>query len=197
MSKEKQKYFIHESSYIDDNVNIGEGTKIWHFSHILENCNIGKNCSFGQNVVVGPNVNVGDGVKVQNNVSLYDGVILEDDVFCGPSCVFTNVYNPRSKVERKDEFRKTHVKRGASLGANCTIVCGATIGEYAFIGAGAVVNNDVPDYALMVGVPAVQIGWIDEYGEKINLPLNGTGEVKLPDTDTIYCLKDNTLFKKE
>jgi UDP-2-acetamido-3-amino-2,3-dideoxy-glucuronate N-acetyltransferase len=160
-------YFVHESSYVDDGVEIGENTKIWHFSHILKNTRIGRGCSFGQNVVAGPNVIIGNNVKVQNNVSIYDGVELGDDVFCGPSMVFTNVINPRSAVSRKNEFRRTVVGRGASMGAHCTIVCGTTIGEYAFIGAGAVVTKDVPPYALMVGNPARQRGWMCRCGEKI------------------------------
>ncbi len=197
MSKENNTFYVHESSYIDDQTFIGAGSKIWHFSHVLTNSKIGENCTLGQNVVVGPNVTIGDGVKVQNNVSIYDGVELEDDVFCGPSCVFTNVINPRSKIERKDEFKKTLVKKGASLGANCTIVCGVTIGKYAFIGAGAVINKDVPDYALMVGVPAKQIGWIDEFGEKIDLPLKGEGEVKSTSSSETYYLENDILQKKE
>ncbi|MHB0971400.1 MAG: acyltransferase [Thermoanaerobaculia bacterium] len=162
-------YFVHESSYIDEGVEIGEGTKIWHFSHILSGSKLGKKCNLGQNVVVGPNVTLGSNVKVQNNVSIYDGVILEDDVFCGPSMVFTNVINPRSHVLRKHEYRKTLVKRGASMGANCTIVCGVTIGEYAFVGAGAVVTKDVPAYALVTGTPARLRGWMCACGEKIRL----------------------------
>lgn len=163
-----KNYDIHESSYVDQNVQIGEGTKIWHFSHVLSNTNIGRNCSIGQNVVIGPNVVVGDQVKIQNNVSVYDGVTLEDDVFCGPSCVFTNVNNPRSNIERKDEFMKTIVKKGASLGANSTIVCGNNIGKYAFIAAGAVVTKDVAAFAIMAGVPAKRIGWISKAGIKLN-----------------------------
>ena len=161
--------FIHDSSFRDENVEIGSGTKIWHFSHILKDCKIGNDCSFGQNVVVGQSVVIGNKVKIQNNVSVYEGVTLEDGVFCGPSCVFTNVNNPRSEIVRKNEFRKTLVKRGATLGANCTIVCGVTIGAFAFIGAGAVISKDVPSYALMVGVPAKQVGWMSEYGEKLDL----------------------------
>ena len=186
--------FIHETSFIDENVTIGEGTKIWHFSHILKNCKIGKDCSFGQNVVVGPNVVVGNKVKIQNNVSVYEGVTLEDGVFCGPSCVFTNVHNPRSEIERKNEYRKTLVKKGATLGANCTIVCGITIGKFAFIGAGAVISKDVPDYALMVGVPGKQIGWMSEYGEKLDLPLTGNAKTKCKHTNQIYELKDDKVF---
>lgn len=167
MSKEFSNSFIHESSYIDDNVVIGSDTKIWHFSHILSNSIIGKECSLGQNVVIGPNVVIGDKVKIQNNVSIYEGVTLEDGVFCGPSCVFTNVNNPRSEIVRKDEYQKTIVKRGASIGANATIVCGNNIGEYSFIAAGAVVTKDVPAYALMVGMPAKKIGWISKAGARL------------------------------
>jgi len=168
-----KKYFVHESSYVDDNVEIGEGTKIWHFCHVLSNTKIGKNCSFGQNCVIGPNVKIGNGVKVQNNISIYDGVEIEDDVFLGPSMVFTNVINPRAFIQRKDEFKKTLLKKGCSIGANSTIVCGVTIGEYALIGAGAVVNKDVKPYALMVGVPARQIGWVDKAGNRMEFDENG------------------------
>jgi UDP-2-acetamido-3-amino-2,3-dideoxy-glucuronate N-acetyltransferase len=170
---ETKNYFIHESSYIDDDVVIGDNTKIWHFSHILSQTTIGKNCSFGQNCVVGPKVKVGNGVKVQNNISIYEGVEIEDDVFLGPSCVFTNVINPRAFIQRKDEFKKTLLKKGCSIGANATIVCGVTIGEYALIGAGAVVNKDVKPYALMVGVPAKQIGWIDKAGNRLKFDEDG------------------------
>jgi UDP-2-acetamido-3-amino-2,3-dideoxy-glucuronate N-acetyltransferase len=159
--------FVHESSYVDEPCTIGEGTKIWHFSHILGNVTIGRGCNFGQNVVVGPDVAVGDNCKVQNNVSIYKGVTLEDDVFCGPSCVFTNVNNPRAAIARKDEFRQTVVKRGASIGANATIVCGHDLGRYSFIAAGSVVTKDVPDFALMAGVPAKRIGWMSRAGEKL------------------------------
>jgi UDP-2-acetamido-3-amino-2,3-dideoxy-glucuronate N-acetyltransferase len=159
--------FIHESSYVDDGVEIGAGTKIWHFSHILGNTRIGTNCSMGQNVVVGPNVVVGNNVKVQNNVSIYDGVILEDGVFCGPSCVFTNVHNPRAEVDRKNEFRKTVVSIGASIGANATIVCGHNLGKYCFIAAGATVTKEVPAYALMAGTPARRIGWMSKAGARL------------------------------
>lgn len=161
------RYFSHESSFVDDDVLIGDNTKIWHFSHILSGSNIGKNCSFGQNCVVGPNVNIGSGVKVQNNISIYEGVEVEDDVFLGPSMVFTNVINPRSFIVRKEEFKQTLLKRGCSIGANSTIVCGNTIGNYALIGAGSVVNKDVKDFALMVGVPAKRIGWVSIAGNKL------------------------------
>lgn len=185
--------FIHETSYVDEDVKIGEKTKIWHFSHVLNNCKIGENCSFGQNVVVGPNVNIGNRVKIQNNVSVYEGVTLEDSVFCGPSCVFTNVHNPRSEIIRKNQYKKTLIKKGATLGANCTIVCGVTIGKFAFIGAGAVISKNVPDYALMVGVPAKQVGWISEYGEKLDLPLNGNKKTICKYTNQKYQLKDNKI----
>ncbi|AUZ04149.1 MULTISPECIES: acyltransferase [Vitreoscilla] len=166
-------YTVHPSAIVDAGAQIGAGSRIWHFVHICSGAVIGKGCSFGQNVFVGNQVIIGDNCKVQNNVSVYDNVTLEEGVFCGPSMVFTNVYNPRSLIERKSEYRDTLVKKGATLGANCTIVCGSTIGRYAFIGAGAVVNKDVPDYALMVGVPARQIGWMSEYGEQLDLPLEG------------------------
>lgn len=167
--KGEQPYFAHESAYVDDGVEIGEGTTVWHFSHILKNSIIGKNCRIGQNVMIGPNVNIGDGVKIQNNVSVYEGVTLEDSVFCGPSMVFTNVFNPRSEIGRMGELRPTLVQRGASLGANCTIVCGVTIGQYAFIGAGAVVLKDVPNFALVVGNPGRIIGWMCICGNRINI----------------------------
>lgn len=158
---------IHESAYVDEPCTIGQGTKIWHFAHVLADTQIGENCVLGQNVVVGPNVTIGNQVKIQNNVSVYKGVTLEDGVFCGPSCVFTNVNNPRSEIERKDEFRPTLVKHGATIGANATIVCGSTLGAYCFIAAGAVVTGDVPDYALMAGVPAKRIGWMSRAGGKL------------------------------
>ena len=161
------KYFAHSSSFVDENVNIGDDTKIWHFSHILSNTTIGTNCSFGQNCVVGPNVVMGSGIKVQNNISIYEGVEVEDDVFLGPSMVFTNVVNPRAFIVRREEFKKTLLKKGSSIGANVTVVCGVTIGEYAFIGSGAVVNKDVKPYALMVGVPAKQIGWVGISGSTL------------------------------
>lgn len=165
--EEQPNYFVHESSYVDAPCEIGAGTKIWHFSHLLKNCRIGRNCNIGQNVSIASDVVVGNNVKIQNNVSLYTGLILEDDVFCGPSCVFTNVTNPRSQILRHHLYEKTVVRRGASIGANATIVCGGTIGRYAFIGAGAVVACDVPDYALMLGVPARQKGWMSRHGHRL------------------------------
>jgi len=182
-------FFIHQSSFIDDSAKIGNNTKIWHFSHILKNTQIGKNCSFGQNCVVGPNVVIGDGVKVQNNVSIYEGVEIEDDVFLGPSMVFTNVINPRAFIQRKDEFKKTLLKKGCSIGANATIVCGVTIGQYALIGSGAVVNKDVPDFALMVGVPARQIGWVGISGNTLKFNEKNIAE----DEFAFYELKNNKL----
>jgi UDP-2-acetamido-3-amino-2,3-dideoxy-glucuronate N-acetyltransferase len=160
-------YFVHESSYVDDGAVIGAGTKIWHFCHVMPGAVIGERCNLGQNVVVMPGTRIGTNVKIQNNVSIYEGVILEDDVFCGPSCVFTNVINPRSHVLRKEEYRRTLVRRGASIGANATVVCGHTLGEYCFIGAGAVVTGDVPDYGLMVGVPARRVGWMCRCGVQL------------------------------
>lgn len=160
-------YFVHESSYVDEGAQIGDGTRIWHFSHVMPGAVIGERCNLGQNVVVMPGTRIGNNVKIQNNVSIYEGVELEDDVFCGPSCVFTNVMNPRSHVARKDEYRRTLVRRGASIGANATVVCGNTVGEYAFIGAGAVVRGDVPAYALVVGVPARQVGWMCRCGTRL------------------------------
>ncbi len=169
---ETKNYYAHESAYIDENVNIGNNTKIWHFSHILSGSNIGNNCSFGQNCVVGPKVNIGNGVKVQNNISIYEGVEVEDDVFLGPSMVFTNVTNPRAFIVRREEFKKTLLKKGCSIGANATIVCGVTIGEYALIGSGTVVNKDVKPFALMVGVPARQIGWVSKAGNTLKFDEN-------------------------
>lgn len=187
---------VHPTAIVDEGASIGSGSRVWHFVHICGGAKIGKNCSFGQNAFVGNKVIIGDNCKIQNNVSVYDDVILEEGVFCGPSMVFTNVYNPRSLIERKAEYRTTLVKKGATLGANCTIICGITIGEFAFIGAGAVVNKEVPDYALMVGVPAKQIGWMSEYGEQLDLPLSGTGEAKCHHTDNIYYLNGNKLTKQ-
>lgn len=168
------KYFVHESSYVDEPCDIGEGTKIWHFSHIMKDCVIGERCNIGQNVVISPGVVLGTNVKIQNNVSVYTGVVCEDDVFLGPSCVFTNVINPRSFIERKDEYRKTIVGKGASIGANATIVCGHNIGKYAFVGAGAVVTKDVPDYALVVGSPARVVGYVCKCGDKLAKSENNT-----------------------
>jgi UDP-2-acetamido-3-amino-2,3-dideoxy-glucuronate N-acetyltransferase len=179
---------IHPSAIVDEGAQIGEGTRIWHFVHVCAGAVIGSGCSLGQNVYVGNRVAIGNNVKVQNNVSIYDDVTLEDDVFCGPSMVFTNVYNPRSAVSRKDEYRQTLIRRGATLGANCTIVCGVTVGEGAFVGAGAVVNRDVPDYALMLGVPARQAGWMSAFGERLDLPLKGEGEVVCPGDSSRYRL---------
>jgi len=167
ISEEKPPYFVHDSSFVDEGVKIGDNTKIWHFSHILSGSDIGSNCSFGQNCVVGPKVKIGNGVKVQNNISVYEGVEVEDDVFLGPSMVFTNVINPRAFIVRKEEFKKTLLKKGCSIGANVTVVCGVEIGEYALIGSGAVVNKDVKPYALMVGVPAKQIGWVGKSGNTL------------------------------
>ena len=189
------RWWKHESAIVDEGATIGEGTKIWHFSHVCSGAVIGNVCSLGQNVFVGNQVVIGNNCKIQNNVSVYDNVTLEDDVFCGPSMVFTNVYNPRSAVSRKNEYRDTFVGQGATLGANCTIVCGVTIGRYAFIGAGAVVNKDVPDYALIVGVPARQIGWMSEYGEQLNLPLSGHEEAQCPHTQQRYRLNERKLVQ--
>lgn len=188
-------YQVHDTAIIDEGAEIGDGSRIWHWVHISAGAKIGSDCSFGQNVFVGNSVKIGNNVKIQNNVSVYDNVTLEDDVFCGPSMVFTNVYNPRSGVERKDEYLDTIVKKGATLGANSTIVCGVTIGKYAFIGAGAVVNKDVKPYALMVGVPAKQIGWMSEYGEQLDLPLKGNAESSCVNTGVIYRLENGSVSK--
>ncbi|WP_439686858.1 UDP-2-acetamido-3-amino-2,3-dideoxy-D-glucuronate N-acetyltransferase [Cupriavidus oxalaticus] len=190
-------YQVHSSAIVDEGAQIGEGSRIWHFVHICAGARIGTHCSFGQNVFVGNRVVIGNHVKVQNNVSVYDNVTLEDGVFCGPSMVFTNVYNPRSLIERKDEYRNTLVRRGATLGANCTIVCGVTIGEFAFVGAGAVINKDVPAYALVVGVPARQIGWMSEFGEQLELPVQGEGEAVCAHSGQRYLLDGNTLRKAD
>lgn len=186
---------IHSSAIVDDGAQIGQACRIWHFVHVCGGARIGKGVSLGQNVFVGNKVVIGDHCKVQNNVSVYDNVTLEEGVFCGPSMVFTNVYNPRSLIERKSEYRDTLVKKGATLGANCTIVCGVTVGEYAFVGAGAVINKDVPAYALMVGVPAKQIGWMSEFGEKLDLPVQGQANTRCPHTNALYTLNDKTLTK--
>ena len=188
-------YTIHPSAIVDEGAQIGEGSRVWHFVHVCGGARIGKGVSLGQNVFVGNKVVIGDHCKVQNNVSVYDNVTLEKGVFCGPSMVFTNVYNPRSLIERKSEYRDTLVKKGATLGANCTIVCGATIGEYAFVGAGAVVTKNVPAYALMVGVPARQIGWMSEFGEQLDLPLSGQAEATCPHSGARYVLNGHTLSK--
>ena len=186
-------HFAHHSAFIDDDVTIGEGTKIWHFCHVSSGAKIGDNCSLGQNVFVGNNVVIKDNCRIQNNVSIYDNVFLEEGVFCGPSMVFTNVYNPRSHVERKNEYRNTLIKKGASLGANCTIVCGNEVGSYAFIGAGALINRPVKDFALMVGVAAKQIGWMSKFGERIPLPLIGDGTYSCPHTQDEYILNGDHL----
>lgn len=181
---------IHSTAIVDDGARIGVGTRVWHWVHVCGGAQIGENCSLGQNVFVGNQVKIGNRVKIQNNVSVYDNVLLEDDVFCGPSMVFTNVYNPRASIERKSEYRDTVVREGATLGANSTIVCGVTVGRYAFVGAGAVVNRDVPDFALMVGVPARQIGWMSRHGEQLDLPLTGSAETICPNTGERYRLVD-------
>lgn len=187
--------FIHESAIVDEGATIGEESRVWHFVHVCSGAVIGKKCSMGQNVFVGNKVIIGDDCKIQNNVSVYDNVTLEDGVFCGPSMVFTNVYNPRSFVDRKSEYMPTLIKTGATLGANCTIVCGNTVGKFAFVGAGSVVNKDVPDYALMVGVPARQIGWMSEYGERLDLPLTGNAEALCQHTGVKYTLTEGILTK--
>ncbi len=190
---EEKKYFSHETAVIDEGCQIGEGTKIWHFTHIMPDCIIGKNCNFGQNVVVSPGVTLGNNVKVQNNVSIYTGVICEDDVFLGPSMVFTNIVNPRSAVVRKEQYVKTLVKKGASIGANATIVCGIEIGEFAFVGAGAVVIRDVPAFALVVGNPAKHIGWMSEYGHKLEFDKDNTAVC--PESKEKYLLKNGAVKK--
>jgi UDP-2-acetamido-3-amino-2,3-dideoxy-glucuronate N-acetyltransferase len=190
------EYTVHPTAIVDDGAQIGEGSRVWHWVHVCGGAKIGKGVSLGQNVFVGNKVSIGDYCKIQNNVSVYDNVTLEEGVFCGPSMVFTNVYNPRSLIERKSEYRNTLVKKGATLGANCTIVCGATIGEYAFVGAGAVVNKDVKAYALMVGVPARQVGWMSEYGEQLDLPLDGQAQMQCQHTGDHYTLSGTTLTKK-
>lgn len=189
-------YMKHETAIVDDGAVLGNDVRIWHWAHVCGGAKIGQGVSIGQNVFVGNNVTIGDNCKIQNNVSVYDNVHLEDGVFCGPSMVFTNVYNPRSLVERKNEYRDTIVKKGATLGANCTIVCGITVGEYAFVGAGALVNKDVKPYALMVGVPAKQIGWMSAYGEKLNLPLTGNAVTICEYTNDEYQLVDEQVVRK-
>lgn len=186
-------YQAHDTAIIDDGATIGAGSRIWHFAHICGGAIIGKGVSLGQNTFVGNRVVIGDQCKIQNNVSVYDNVTLEDGVFCGPSMVFTNVYNPRALIERKAEYRDTLVKKGATLGANCTILCGVTIGRFAFVAAGAVITKDVSDYALMAGVPAKQIGWMSEYGEQLDLPLTGEGKAHCPHTGQTYILKNGSV----
>lgn len=190
-------HYQHPSAIVDDGAKIGEDSRIWHFVHVCGGALIGAGVSLGQNVFVGNKVIIGDRCKVQNNVSVYDNVTLEEGVFCGPSMVFTNVYNPRGLIERKDQYRDTLVKRGATLGANCTIVCGITIGAYAFVGAGAVVNKDVPDYALILGVPGRQRGWMSAYGEQLDLPLTGEASVTCPHTGDVYALSGSVVTRKE
>ncbi|WP_321520112.1 acyltransferase [uncultured Bacteroides sp.] len=192
MQNSRENYFVHETAVIDPDCQIGEGTKIWHFSHLMTGCTVGNNCNIGQNVVISPQVVLGNNVKVQNNVSVYTGVICEDDVFLGPSCVFTNVINPRSFINRKDEFCTTLVKHGATIGANATIVCGNTIGAFAMVGAGAVITKDVPPYALVTGNPAQQTGWVSEYGHK--LVFNEQGEAICPESEQHYFLKDGKVL---
>ena len=186
---DSKNYFVHESSYVDEHCQIGKGTKIWHFSHIMKNSTIGENCNIGQNVVVSPDVRLGNNVKVQNNVSIYTGVICEDDVFLGPSIVFTNVINPRSAVNRRNEYMSTIIKKGASIGANATIVCGNNIGKYAFLGAGTVVTKEIPDYALVVGNPSKQIGWVSEYAHRLKFDKLGIGKCK--ESDQEYKIENN------
>ena len=184
---------VHPSAIVDEGAQLGEGTRVWHWVHVSSGARIGTKCSLGQGVYVGSDVVIGDNVKIQNHVSVYDAVTLEDDVFCGPSMVFTNVHNPRAAVMRKHEYRRTLVRRGATLGANCTIVCGATVGEYAFVGAGAVVSRDVPAFALVVGVPARRIGWMSRHGERLALPASGQGEATCPATGEHFRLDGDTL----
>jgi UDP-2-acetamido-3-amino-2,3-dideoxy-glucuronate N-acetyltransferase len=186
-------YYRHDTAIVDEGAQIGDGSRVWHFVHVCGGARIGAGVSLGQNVFVGNKVVIGDRCKIQNNVSVYDNVTLEDGVFCGPSMVFTNVYNPRSLIERKDEYRDTRVRRGATLGANCTVVCGVTIGEFAFVGAGAVVNRDVPAYALMVGVPARQIGWMSEFSEQLELPVRGEGQAACAHSGKKYVLQGDRL----
>ncbi|MBP9187351.1 MAG: N-acetyltransferase [Bacteroidia bacterium] len=189
----ENKYFAHQSAFVDEGCTIGNGTKIWHFSHIMSNCVLGENCNIGQNVVISPDVVLGNNVKIQNNVSIYTGVTCDDDVFLGPSCVFTNVTNPRSAVNRRGTYSKTHVGKGASIGANATIVCGHDIGKFAFIGAGAVVTKNVPDFALLVGNPARQLGWMSEFGHR--LQFNNAGEATCPESGQLYKLQNNVVTR--
>jgi len=190
-------YSVHPSAIVDDGAQIGDGSRVWHFVHVCGGARIGAGVSLGQNVFVGNKVVIGDRCKVQNNVSVYDNVTLEEGVFCGPSMVFTNVYNPRALIERKDEYRETLVRRGATLGANCTVVCGVTIGAFAFVGAGAVITRDMPDFALMVGNPARQIGWMSAFGERLGLPLTGKATTTCPHTGDLYALSDTTVIRTE
>jgi UDP-2-acetamido-3-amino-2,3-dideoxy-glucuronate N-acetyltransferase len=185
---------VHATAIVDDGASLGDGCRVWHFAHISSGARIGTDCSIGQGVYVGNDVVIGNNVKIQNNVSVYDSVTLENDVFCGPSMVFTNVYNPRAAVIRKNEYRKTLVRLGATLGANCTIVCGVTIGEYAFVGAGALINFDVPDYALVVGVPGRRVGWMSRHGERLDLPVRGEGRAACAVTGELYVLNDDRCF---
>lgn len=189
-------YYQHASAIVDEGAQIGADSRVWHFVHVCSGAKIGKGVSLGQNVFIGNKVTIGDHCKIQNNVSVYDNVHLEEGVFCGPSMVFTNVYNPRSLIERKDQYLDTLVKKGATLGANCTIVCGVTIGEYAFVGAGAVINKDVPAYALVVGVPGKQIGWMSEFGEQLDLPLTGQAQTHCEHTNALYVLNGNVVTKQ-
>ena len=189
----KKGFFIHSSSYVDENVTIGSNTNVWHFSHLMSNSVIGENCNIGQNVVVSPDVILGNNVKVQNNVSIYTGVVCEDNVFLGPSMVFTNIINPRSSVSRRDQFQSTLIKKGATIGANATIVCGNTIGKYAFVGAGCVVTKNIPDYALVVGNPSRQIGWVSEFGNKLDFDKNSTAKCK--ESDQLYRLESDKLIR--
>ena len=190
----EKQFFVHESSYVDDNVTIGKGTKIWHFCHVQKGAVLGENCSLGQNVNVANNVKIGSGVRIQNNVSVYEGVEIEDNVFCGPSCVFTNVINPRSFISRKDEFKATHVGKGATIGANATIVCGNNIGNYALVGAGAVVTRPVPPFALVTGNPARQTGWVSKYGHKLDFDYNG--RACCPESGEWYRFSDGVVISE-
>jgi UDP-2-acetamido-3-amino-2,3-dideoxy-glucuronate N-acetyltransferase len=191
------QFTVHPTAIVDEGAQIGEGTRVWHWVHICGGARIGNGCSFGQNVFVGNDVVIGNNVKIQNNVSVYDAVTLEDDVFCGPSMVFTNVYNPRSAVSRKNEYRRTVVKKGVTLGANSTIVCGTTIGEHAFVAAGAVINRDVKPYALMAGVPAKQIGWMSEAGDRLDLPLTGSAQCTCPASGNLYSLANGVVTREK
>ncbi|MGE0145114.1 MAG: acyltransferase [Planctomycetota bacterium] len=192
MTTSSKKFSVHESAYVDDGVEIGDGTKIWHFCHVLPGARLGRNCNLGQNVMIGNDVVIGDNVKIQNNVAVYTGTVVEDDVFLGPSCVLTNVSNPRSQVVRRSLYEKTLLRRGCSVGANATVVCGTTIGRYAFISAGAVVTRDVPDYALMMGVPAKRVGWMSRHGHKLANP-DAAGVMRCPESGYRYALRDGVL----